>query len=123
LIENRFRQITVGIDHAHAVAVLQVLKNQIPKECRLSRATFADAVNMLPAVSSTEAERNRLPPSLSVTDEIGRFTPVIHFKVIARHSRASPRSAETALETLRRMPDNHCRTRMAANVTVDEPPR
>jgi hypothetical protein len=74
--------------------MFNVLEYQIAKKRRLSRAAFADTVDMLPPIGTKEAKGDHLAPGLPVTDEIHRLAVVIHVKVIARHARASPRSTE-----------------------------
>jgi hypothetical protein len=92
LIQDFFGQIAMRIYDPHAVAVFDVLENQIAQERRFARAALADAVHMLPPIGRKKPKGNRLAPGLPVTDVINRFTIFEHIKVIAFHSRPSPRS-------------------------------
>ena len=115
LIENVFGQVAVGINDPDTMAVFNVLENEITEERCLARATLADAIDVLTTIGRKEPEWNHLSPRLPAADEVYRLAVVIHFKVIARHSRASPRSTERRLWRSGNM--------LATTVTVDEPPR
>ena len=95
LIQDFFGQIAVGINDPHTVAVFDVLENQIAKKCRFSGAALTDAVHMLPPIGRKKAKGNRLAPGLPVTDVIYRLTIFEYVKVIAFHSRPSPRSGRS----------------------------
>lgn len=56
------------IDHTDAFTSLDVLENQIAKQCRLSASRFPEAVHVVSAVSARKTKRLFSAPNIPMTD-------------------------------------------------------
>ena len=84
VIQHVTRKIAVRVDDPDAVTGGDVLRNQVQKKCRLSRATFSNAIQVLPAIPREKAEGIPVAPAFA-------FSHVR--EVCVAHTGASTRSA------------------------------
>ena len=84
MIQQILGQITMRINQADTVTQRDVLQNEVPQQCRLSRTRLANQIKVLALVGRRNAEGPRIAPTVTVTDDDVWF--VAHGSKTNRHS-------------------------------------
>ena len=84
MVQQFFGKVAVRVNECNALAVLEMLNEQITKQCCFARSSFADDVHMVAMIARRNAERPGITPALALADDDGWL--VIHGSKTSRHS-------------------------------------